>query len=172
MKPHRPTQQALTSHNTSSNRDVQVYPPQNSDSAMFLPLCLTDPSMTRCVSHPGHFWFSSQALSLELVMIRVDFLIGSPMSGAHSPKAHMSGLASQYLSDTFMTGTCFHAAERKGSRPRTACRGHSDVAHTIPRSPRIEYASDVVERSCPGDRGPCCWGSASVTMVNMAMRKR
>ena len=53
-------------------------------------------------------------------MIRVDFLIGSPVSGAHSPKAHMSGLASQHLSDIFMTGTCCHAAERKGFSPKNS----------------------------------------------------
>ena len=68
---------------------------------------------------PG-IWFSSRAVSLEFVMILVDFLIGSPVSGAHRPKAHMSGLASQHLSDIFMTGTCCHAAERKGFSPKNS----------------------------------------------------
>ena len=76
--------------------------------------------MTRCDSHPGRFWFSSQAVSLELVTILQDFLIGTPVSGALSPKAKMFGLASQHLSDIFMTGTCFHAAERRGFSPKNS----------------------------------------------------
>ena len=64
--------------------------------------------------------FNSRAASLELVMTRVDFLMGSPVSGAQSPNAHMSGLASQHHADIFITGVCRQAAERNGFSPRNS----------------------------------------------------